>query len=117
MSTLQELVRGRASDELDTSIQGPGPSLRVITSDGEFWAIPWAHLMYVKAIKLGHCDVMSVVFVSHEIAIFGQQLTALAEEISEHRSRELRTSKEKYQTVSRIKTIEILARESPQPEI
>ena len=102
MSTLQELVRQRqretSSPLNDQAAKASGPSLRIVASNGEFWGLPWAHFIYVRAIKCEGHEVMSVVFVSHEVAVFGQHLTGLAEAVSDQRLIELRPSKDRYAT-------------------
>ena len=120
MSTLQELVRQRQRETAglplkDQSVKPLGPSLRVIASTGEFWGFPWVHFVYVRAIKCEAREVMSVVFVSHEVAVFGQRLTGLAEEIADQRLLELKPSKGSYATkdsnVYSIDLVEVYSRD------
>jgi len=120
MSTLQELIRQRqreivASPLKDQSVKTPGPSLRVFASNGELWGFPWAHFIYVRALTCEAREVMSVVFVSHEVAVFGQRLIGLAEEVADQRLIELRASKNSYATkdsyVCWIDLVEVFARE------
>lgn len=121
MTTLRELVRQRqretASPLTDHLSKAPGPSLRVVASNGDLWGFPWTHFVYVRVVGCDERDVMSVVFVSHEVAVFGQHLTQLTEEIANQRLPELRPNKSEYATKDSslcwIDQVEVFVRDEP----
>jgi hypothetical protein len=122
MSTLQELIRQRSGEappvQSEHTVKIPAPSLQIVASDGEDWGFPWSHLIYVRRVESGDREVVSIVFVSHEVAVFGRRLKSLAKDISHLRTDELRPSKKPYEitinTDRWIDMIEVLFRTDQQ---
>lgn len=70
-------------------------ALRVETSGGEVWMLPWHHFIFGRY-EAGDHERLVLTFVAHEVALRGLNLVELIPEIANQRIAWLRTAPGKY---------------------
>ena len=100
MSSLQQtLERRRAADESAPSpfyaTKDRATTLRIETSGGEVWLLPWHHFVFGRH-EAGAHDRLVLTFVAHEVAVQGLNLAALIPEVANQRIEWLRAAPGKY---------------------
>jgi hypothetical protein len=100
MSALQQTIeRRRAADESAASpfyaTKDRATSLRVETSGGEVWLLPWHHFVFGRHEARQH-ERLVLTFVAHEVAVQGLNLAALVTEVANQRIEWLRAAPGKY---------------------
>lgn len=70
-------------------------TLRVETSGGEVWMLPWHHFIFGRHV-FGDYERLILTFVAHEVALRGVNLVALIPEVANQRIAWLRAAPRKY---------------------
>jgi hypothetical protein len=100
MSSLQQTMdRRRAADECTPSpfyaTKDSVTALRVETSGGEVWLLPWHHFVFGRH-EAGEHERLVLTFVAHEVTVQGLNLDTLIPEVASQRIEWLRAAPGKY---------------------
>ena len=100
MSSLRTAVERQRAEEGDSrspfyATNDGVITLRVETSGGEVWMLPWHHFIFGRY-QPGDHERLVLTFVAHEVAMRGLNLVELIPEVANQRVAWLRTAPGKY---------------------